>query len=360
MNTQGTSRSGPILILRFSSLGDIVLTEPATRILKGSFPHCEIHYLTRSDYCDIVRSFEAVDRVIPYDAGTGLGGLFKTALTLRKEHYRFIIDLHGSIRSILTRLIVPSGQTRKIRKNGLRRFFLVKWKVGKGGTWPTAGDRYLDCIPVLAGHTAPIRPSIEVSPGALKDAERLLRGETVPVEESALARKPYLALAPGAKWHTKMWPAERFAELGTRLGEVTGLKTILIGSVEDRTLCASVAERIEAPVRDLAGKTTIMEAAAVLARSAVLVTNDTGLMHLAAAVGTPVLAIFGPTSRELGFYPNGDRFSIVEVDLPCRPCTTKGGEVCPVGTHDCMMKIAPDQVLEKVLELLEERRGVTA
>jgi heptosyltransferase-2 len=157
-----------------------------------------------------------------------------------------------------------------------------------------------------------------------------------------------------------MWPWERFAEVGLSLARRTGMKILVLGSGADRDLCARVVRNMGEAGKNLAGETSLMEAAALLEKSSLLVTNDTGLMHLAVAVGTPTVAIFGPTSRELGFMPPGTLARIIETDLPCRPCTTIGRRSCPLGSHDCMLQVTTALVLRESLTQLERRKVAKA
>ena len=352
MKTKAKSGREPILVIRFSSLGDVLLTEPALRALRKSFPDSPIHYLTKTHYTDIITGFEAVDRIIPYDRSTGLIGLLRTALRLRKDSYLLIADLHGSMRSFLVRHVVAADTVTKIRKNTLRRHLLIRFGRGKGELWPTAVERYLACVPGDHGFSSTTRPTLSIDDDTKMAAARVL-GE--PLGEGHL-----LALAPGARWQTKMWPWERYAELGSRLSSQTGYGAVVLGSREDSQLCDRVARRIGGRARSIAGRTTLLEAGAVLSMCSLLITNDSGLMHLADAVGTPVLAVFGPTSRELGFFPDEDSSRVMEVELPCRPCTTKGNRKCPEGTHDCMDKITVEAAMDAALKILNSRRTVEA
>jgi len=359
LRKNATSGGKPILVTRFSSLGDVILTEPALRALRKRFPDSPIHYLTKTLYTDIVTGFETVDRMIPYDRKTGLPGLLRTAFLLRKESYRLVVDLHGSVRSMIVRNAVSADLVTKVRKNTLRRLLLTRLGLGRGGHWPTAVERYLACVPGEHGLSPTTKPVLLIREETRRAAEQLLEtaGTAWPGEKSS-DRGHLIALAPGARWQTKMWPWQKFAEIGSKLSAEIGCGVAVLGSREDADLCESVVRDIGPGAYNLAGKTTLLEAGAVLAGSSLLVTNDSGLMHLAVSVGTPVLAIFGPTSRHLGFYPDEELSRVVEVELACRPCTTKGNTTCPKGTHDCMARITVETALAEAHHLLENRKAV--
>lgn len=296
--------------------------------------------------------FEAVDSVIAYDEHSGLQGLFATWRQLRRRRYTMVIDLHRSLRSSLIRRLLASVPARTVRKGAFRRFLLVRFRHGKGGKWPTAIDRYLACLPADSDIADSDKvPRIRPSESARTEAKRILA--TYPSQEPRTDLIPYIALAPGARWPTKRWPAERFVDLGRQLVKRFAIRIVAAGGVEDRSLCDEVAHDIGPQAMSVAGRTSLEQAAAILELSSLLITNDTGLMHLATAVGTRSLAIFGPTTRELGFYPPDSFGRVLERSLPCRPCSTKGSRTCPIGTHECMLDIPVGEALKEAITLLE-------
>jgi heptosyltransferase-2 len=154
-----------------------------------------------------------------------------------------------------------------------------------------------------------------------------------------------IALAPGSVWRTKRWPRERYEELG-RLLVSDGFSLVLIGGPEDRELCASISEGVsEERTINAAGRLSLLQSAELIRRCRVIVSNDSAPMHLAGAVQTPVVAMFGPTVPEFGFAPKGDRDVVLGIsNLSCRPCSIHGGEKCPIRTFDCMVRLTADVV----------------
>jgi heptosyltransferase-2 len=146
---------------------------------------------------------------------------------------------------------------------------------------------------------------------------------------------------PGAAWATKRWLPERFAELCRRL-KAAGLTPVLVGGPGDAALGAEIAAASGAA--DLVGRTDLVELKELTGRLSLFVTNDSGPMHLAAAAGVPVVALFGATTRELGFFPYGAGHQVVEADLACRPCGLHGGRACPEGHFLCMRLLTVDRV----------------
>jgi len=158
---------------------------------------------------------------------------------------------------------------------------------------------------------------------------------------------PFVAVAPGSIWGTKRWPG--YAELVSRLGE----PIVVLGSAADAGLAAEVAAAAPGRAHSAAGALSLRESAAILEQSALLITNDSAPLHLATGVGTPVVAVFGPTAPSQGFGPLGSRNRVVqESGLWCRPCSPHGPALCPFGHHACMRNIGVERVLSAAASLL--------
>jgi heptosyltransferase-2 len=170
------------------------------------------------------------------------------------------------------------------------------------------------------------------------------------------AQEPVLAVAPGSIWGTKRWIPEGFAAV-IGAAPSLGLSPVLVGSAEERSLCDGVARASGVRAANLAGRCRIPDLAALLARADALVSNDSGAGHVASAVGTPVVSLFGPTVVSFGYAPFGVRNRVVEhPSLPCRPCDRHGPMDCPLGHFRCMREIPPERVLEALRHLLPARR----
>ena len=161
--------------------------------------------------------------------------------------------------------------------------------------------------------------------------------------------RPFVALAPGAAHATKRWPADRWQALAAALIE-RGSDVVLVGGPGDREVADAVAAAT-AGAASAAGRTSLQETGAIIRRATTAVSGDTGVMHMATAVGTAVVALFGPTVRQFGFFPYAERARVVELPLGCRPCHAMGGPVCPLGHHLCLRGIAPESVMEAVMEI---------
>ncbi len=337
-----------VLLIRFGSLGDVVLTFAAGQALARAHPATSITYLVKEEYAPLVRAQPWVSDVWTLPAGEGRGAAAARALRERVHGGAFdvVVDWQTSPRSrYLTR-----GLARVLRWRAARwqrtRWVSLRWT--RPSPVRPAWRRYADAVAPLGGLDA-APPAIRWDEAAAEAAEGFFAGW----QASAAAKRPLVALAPGAHWATKRWPEDSFVELGRALvGH--GALVLLAGDGRDRdSLPRLVAWAREEPAaRWFAGPRPAL--AAALSRARVAVTNDTGLMHLAGAVGVPVVALFGSTHPALGFAPAGPRDQVLSLDMSCRPCTLHGRRVCPLGHHRCLRDLTVGRVREAVFPLLDQ------
>ncbi len=323
------------LVIRFSSAGDIILATPLLRALRTRFPHAEIDFAVKRDYAGLVRHHPALTHVLELPGAEDGEALRRFRSEVRARKYDLLIDIHGSLRSRFLCLGAP--RVVRIRKRVV----------------PSVVDRYFE----------PVRPFGVVNDGEGLDIfpspEDYSAVEGRLVEGGVREGEPCVVLAPGARHWSKRWPGERFAEVGAALAEDTGVRIVVLGGTDDVALCADVAGRIrrQAPgalVADLAGRLTLTGCALVMDRASVVITNDTALMHVAAARKRPVVALFGPTVREFGFFPIGTHSVVLErAGLGCRPCTHIGGPTCPAGHFRCMLETEPSAVVAHARAFME-------
>ncbi|HVZ42107.1 MAG TPA: lipopolysaccharide heptosyltransferase II [Candidatus Kapabacteria bacterium] len=329
-----------ILVIRFSSAGDIVLASLTLRALHTRYPEAEVHVITKEEFAPLFRYSPYVARLVTIQRGTGLRALLRLRRTLLEENngpYDIVLDLHNSLRS---RIIRP-GIARAygiFRKPSLAKWMLVHLK----------HNRLRPIIPIPERYLATAERFGLVNDGLGLD---LFTGPA----SSPIARipnRPTIALAPGARHATKRWPAERYVELGRALAERFGARIVLMGAPNERDLCNVIARGIGSDTMNLAGTTNYLESATALDACDAVVTNDSALAHIGAARKRPVVAIFGSTVQEFGFAPYGTASRVVEIQgLRCRPCTAIGREDCPLGHFNCMRTITAQQVAEAVEEV---------
>ncbi|MFH1680503.1 MAG: glycosyltransferase family 9 protein [Candidatus Eisenbacteria bacterium] len=320
-------------MVRWGRMGDVLLAAAATRELRRAFPDALIDFAVKDSYREAAELLPGVDRVRTLSGG-GITGLFE----FRRGdggRYDLVVDLHGGIRSRLLSLLLFPARVARHPRLSLSRRMLVRWKKGKGGAFPPVWRRYLAALEKIGIDVREEPPKLRtVEPGGTEGA---------------------VAFAPGAGRATKRWPASSYAAAIGEIAARTRRQVVLIGSGAERKMLEEIAAGSGTGARVLAG-IPLAEAAAYLRRASLLVTNDSGLTHLACGAGTPVLAIFGPTSPELGFGPTGERDMILSVDLPCRPCSLHGTAHCPLPdrSHVCMTRIGPEEVARAAERILRD------
>lgn len=325
-----------ILVIRLSSLGDILLTTPVLRLLREHCPGAQIDFCTKATYEDLLCANPCVDRVLLFDPQQGLR---QTLHTLRQTRYDVVVDLHRTLRSRLLCRGLLAQRRLAYAKHTVRRALLVH--LG----WNTL--RAMTPVPELyaaplrhVGITAPLPPlEMHLTPASQATMRTYVR-QALPHR----VEPPLLAIAPGARWPTKQWPVERFAAVAQELAQAQRAAVVVLGGAEDVSLAQELCRRLQVPGVDSTGKLSLMHTAALLQQCRLLLSNDSGLMHMATALRVPVVTIFGPTVQEFGFYPFKAWAQVISADLACRPCSTKGSARCPRGHHQCMQQVTVAQV----------------
>jgi len=325
-----------VLCVRFSSIGDVLLTTPLVRALHRRHPDAELYFVTKRAMAPLVVENPNVNRVIELDPNERITDFAGRLRALRPTHG---LDLHGSLRSAALRLLVPC-QWSAYSKRKLARTALIAAKINIYGKPVPVPERYFEAARALDVQPDGGPPEFFLAPAARERVARWLA-------ERGLDRQPFAALAPGAAHATKRWPIRHWAALAEQL-RTMGYGLAALGGAADREL----ASQLGSGVHNAAGEFALQETGACLARAAVVVSGDTGVMHMATAVGARVVALFGPTVELFGFYPYGGRAEVLERDLGCRPCSAMGTERCPLGHHRCLEEIFPDQVAAAVQRLV--------
>lgn len=303
-----------ILIIRFSSIGDIILTSPVVRCVKQQVAGTEIHFLTKSPFKSLIEFNPHIDKKILFEKG--LSQLMKQ---LRNENYDLVIDLHKSLRS---KIITSSLGIKTISFNKLnyKKWLMVKFKKNKLPKKHIV-DRYFDTVSVLG----------------VKNDNKGLDFFTGEVISPVVPFINYFAVAIGAKHETKKLPAEKIVSIIRLLNQ----HVILLGGAEDVQLGEIIRNELPEKIFNGCGKYSILQSALIVKNSLGVITHDTGLMHIAAAYKKKVISIWGNTIPEFGMYPympgNEENSIIAEVkNLYCRPCSKIGYSRCPEKHFRCM------------------------
>jgi lipopolysaccharide heptosyltransferase II len=324
-----------VLAVRFSSIGDILLTTPLLRAIRHRHPDARITALTKRMYLPLLSHNPHLDRVIGLEPGRPLAAL---AAELRAEPYTHRLDLHGGLRTLMLRALVP-GRWRGYPKHRLARALLIHGKRNRYRDHRPVPERYFSAARDLGVIPDSGPPEFFLGPEAEREAADWL------ATAGFASKRPMVAVAPGAAHATKRWPLEHWRTLIETL-VADGFDVVIVGGPDDAHLGTALASFAPGQVVSAAGAFGLQGTGALLRRAAALVSGDTGVMHMATGVGAPVVALFGPTVKPFGFYPYTRRARVVELALSCRPCSSQGGPRCPLGHHRCMIDLQPGSVYD--------------
>jgi ADP-heptose:LPS heptosyltransferase len=323
------------LIIRFSSIGDIILTTPVIRCLKEQVENSEVHYLTKPSFASLLQNNPHIDKLLLLKEN-----LNDTIREIKANHYDYIIDLHHNLRTFIIK-----NKTRILSfsfpKLNFQKALLVHFKINKLPKIHVV-DRYFETLKLLAvendrkGLELFLHPSDEIKP------------ETLP----EFLHKGYIAVVVGAKHHTKQIPESLLSKI------ISGLNypAILLGDKNDFAQAETVIrESGMAIAYNACGKYSIMQSASLVKNATAVLTPDTGLMHIAAAFNKKIVSVWGNTIPEFGMYPYTDQenYEIMEVkNLSCRPCSKLGYDQCPKKHFNCMNKQSSEEIITSIKKFL--------
>lgn len=328
-----------ILIFRKSSLGDVLLTLPVIQALMNNFPAARIDYLTKTRYAPLVEYHPGVDHTLTFDNSRTFRAVLKK---IRSAGYDLFIDLQANLQSRLIRAVVSPARTARYKKRRLAREIIVRRPQMKLSVDHTV-NAYLGTLRRMGINAAPSTPIVAIDDVSLEFAAGHLQS-SMPSECQKL-----IAVCPGARYREKRWPSESFRAVTERLLEDATIGVLLISSDDDEIPADLGLDhpRLLA-VRDF----EILRVAALLRRCRVSLTNDSGIMHLSCAVGTPVLSIFGPTNPRLGFSPTLPGSGIICDDVFCSPCSLHGQRPCRQREKYCFKDITVERVLADLRKMI--------
>lgn len=311
-----------VLIVRFSSIGDIVLTTPVIRCLKQQVPGIEIHYLTKIKFSVVIEANPFIDKLYKIESS-----IKELLPQLKKEKYDHIIDLHHNTRTLQLKMALGSKQ-RSFNKLNWKKFLLVNLKLDKMPKRHIV-DRYMDTVSLLGvkndkkglDYFIPKKDEIHVS-------------EILPVR----FHSGFLSLVIGGSYYTKRIPENKLIEIC----QFSDQPIVLLGGKEDIEMAEKITKLFPEKTVHLCGKINLNQSASVIQQSEKVITSDTGLMHIASAFKKNIISLWGNTVPEFGMYPYmpGGESKILEVkNLSCRPCSKLGYKKCPKGHFKCMNDI---------------------
>jgi len=329
------------LIIRLSSIGDILLTTPFIRQVRKRFPQAQLEFVVKKQYADLLAFNPHIDVLYQFD---------NSILTLKRQihnnFYEYIFDLHNNMRSIFIRYGLNCKQLFSINKDKFRRFILVYFRINLYSEIKSIPQRYQE-----TGREAVI---VDDQKGLDFYWDKQTEQSSLKIlsEKAVDLNKPILCIAPGAGFFTKRWPLEYFDRLIRHIINRHDVNIIIIGSPAEAALFNKL--QILHQVYNFAGSVNLIQTGYIISKSILLLSNDSGMMHMATAVGTDVVAIFGSSVKELGFYPYRGQSVVIENEkIDCRPCSHIGRKSCPQKHFKCMVDIKPARVYESIKELLQ-------
>jgi ADP-heptose:LPS heptosyltransferase len=322
------------LIIRFSSIGDIVLTTPVIRCLRKYYPDAEIHFLTKKEYKGIVTSNPYINKVIALE-----NSFDEMLTTLEKENYDYIIDLHHNLRTLRIKKHLKKVKAFSFNKLNIQKFIYTNLKI--------------NMLPKL--HIVDRNLATLESLGVKDDGMGLdffipeidkVKKEDIPTSHQL----GYIGIVIGAALATKKLPLQKLYDLCAAINH----PIMLLGGKEDYEDGKAIAQQDEIKIYNACGKFSLNESADLVRHAKLIITHDTGLMHIAAAFQKPIISIWGNTVPDFGMYPyygkkSAQHYDVVQVEkLWCRPCSKIGYDKCPRGHFKCMQKIDVNEIVKLV------------
>ena len=326
-----------ILLIRLSSLGDIVLTTPAIRAVRTHFPDAHITMLVGKQPAEVLRENPHLDEIITFDRfakDKDTGEMLRTARVLRERKFTLAIDLQRKFRTAL--LMYLSGAVKRVGKGRL-----CTVRVPEQGN-KHATSHYFDLLHAVG--IPAVDQRLELFLAATERADATQRFDTAGVTPTGLK----VGFFPGAGWKLREWMPERFAAIGDRLVQHFDAEVLIFGGEKESELVHTVANLMNTRAVTFAGNLQVRELAACVEKCNLFLTNDTGPMHIAAAVGTPTVSLFGP-GNHIRFQPIGELHQIIRHDVPCSPCK-QFTDKCK--DNICMKQITVDEVWRSISHAL--------
>ena len=334
-----------ILIIRFSSMGDIILTTPLIDLITRTFPLARIDFCTKEQFAYLIRSNPKIHKVIKAKNELDYTALKDLRQLIKMSNYNMIIDLQNNFKSIYLRSI-QDAKTEIFNKHSFKKFLLVKFKINLLKNEKPIVERYKQTIRKYATKEdieEKMLPELYTDPASERSIENMLR-------ELALESGTKLICIPAVSAHfTKTYPAEYFAEIINNFPD-SNAAFFLTGRGKDSEniqLIKSLTK--EKKVYDLCDQLEIEDLVSLMKRCSLVICGDTGPMHIAEAFNIPVVMMAGSSVKEFGFYPQNGKAVVLENNsLTCRPCSHYGKPKCPKGHFKCMRELTPESIITNI------------
>jgi len=339
-----------VLIIQTAFPGDLILTTPLIRAIKENFPEAFVSILVIPQTKELLKNNPYLDQVITYDKKReGWLGFLSTLKRLKKEEFDLAVVPHRSLRSALLAYI--SCKVRVGFDKSVGKFLLTEQVTYKQDLHEI--ERNLSLLSFAGLKSKLVLPELFPGSEEFSKVEGFLRRHKAEFSDELVC------IAPGSVWRTKRWLPERFAQVADWLTQREEVKVVISGSRQDFGLAEEMAGQMSAKSINTCGELSLLESAALFNKSRLVLSNDSAPTHLAVAMRTPVVTIFGSTVPEFGFYPYGEENEIVQRKLYCRPCGIHGRGSCPEGHFRCMKEISAEEVFEVIQRKLHAKRVQT-
>lgn len=323
-----------ILIVKLSSMGDLLHALPAVRCLKAGL-QAEIDWIVHPAYVELAKCFSDVSRVLVFPRQAAPAEFIRQIRLLRAEQYEMIFDLQGLLKSAFVSRLARGAKRIGPSFHREGSFLFYTAVAGARNKNRHAVDEIMDVVRYLDLPELP--PAFPM---------------TVPLQLVS-EPSPRIALLPFSRWPSKNWPFMSFIRVGHELQENLGASIYIMGAAGEHALGEKVAKELSGRVINLAGKTTLPQLAGLLREMDLVITNDSGPMHLAAVMGTPVLAMYGPTDP-VRTGPYGPDHRVLKGKLQCQPCFSA---CCRFRDNSCMLTITPESVINTAIAMLAQHAG---
>ncbi len=332
-----------ILFIRFSSIGDIVLTTSTLRSLKKGIPNTQIHYLTLEEYAPFLEGHSSIDRLHVLERSTSVCKLISVGNYLNNCKYDIIVDMHDSLRSKIIRNRIKSNSHHYLRKPRWKRFKLFEFHQNDFHNDFSQLKLFHSVVKDILSENHHSSTSLSVAENEIEEAKLLL-------SENGIKGEKYLVCIPGAAWKNKTWKTAHYLELFKYFNE-NKFEIILLGTEKD-AICNDCALGNNSLI-NMAGKTEFRQSLAIIAQAQLVIGSDTGFVHAAEALGIPAVMLLGPTSTETGAGVTRSMSKNIQLsNVWCRPCSQNGSRACYRDEKFCMTEIKPNSVISQIAGMI--------
>jgi heptosyltransferase-2 len=338
-----------ILIVQTAFLGDVILITPLIKAIKKTYPDSSLSFLLIPETREVLANNPVLDEIIVYDKRDkekGIADFFSLVKRIKSKGFNKAFIPHRSLRSALLCYLSRIPERTGFDTSAGSFLFTQKIKYQKNH------HELKRNLSLLKNSTFKDQkcflPELFPSRDNFDIVEYFLKHNKLNVDEKIVG------IAPGSVWATKRWLPERFAQVADLLIEELQVRIVLLGSKEDEELCFKISDSMKTKPIIATGKMSILQSAALISKCKVIISNDSAPVHMAAAMGTPVVEIYGSTVPEFGFAAYGEENIIIEKPLYCRPCGIHGKNRCPEKHFRCMREITTQEVFEAVKSVIEK------